>query len=88
MLSLQPKEQGTRMLHVVEIRRERDSMAKAMSNIREWLDAHRFEPDAFRCNTDEEGVTLRLEFRIEAEAIACAKAFGGRISLAGDKFLA
>jgi hypothetical protein len=35
------------MLHVVEIRRERDGMAKAMSAIREWLDAQRSEPDVF-----------------------------------------
>ena len=80
MLSLHPKEQGTRMLHVVEIQRERDSMAKTMSAIREWLDAQRFEPDAFRCNTDEEGVTFRLEFKKEDEAIACANAFRGTLS--------
>ena len=79
MLSLWPKDQGIRMLHVVEIRRERDGMAKAMSAIREWLDAQHFEPDVFRCNTDEEGVTFRLEFKIEREAVACAGAFGGRV---------
>jgi hypothetical protein len=68
------------MLHVVEIRRERDGMAKGMAVIREWLDAQRFDPDAFRCNTDEEGVTFRLEFKIESEAVACAGAFGGQVS--------
>lgn len=76
------------MLYVVEIRRERDSMARGMSGIREWLDAQRFEPDTFRCNTDEENVTFRLEFRNESEAAACASAFGGRVSSVGDKFLA
>jgi hypothetical protein len=76
------------MLYVVEIGRECDSMAKAMSDIREWLDVRRFEPDAFRCNTDEERVTFRLEFKIESEALACASAFGGRLSSVGDRFLA
>ena len=53
------------MLYLVKIRREREPLAKAMSGIREWLDAQRFEPDAFRCNTDEESVTFRLEFKSE-----------------------
>jgi hypothetical protein len=76
------------MLYLVEIRREREPLAKAMSDIREWLDTRRFEPDAFRCNTDEEAVTFRLEFKNEGEAIACANAFGGRVSSVGDSFLA
>lgn len=76
------------MLYGVEIRREREQMAKAMCGIREWLDAQRFELDAFRCNTDEESVTFRLEFKMENEAVACASALGGQVSSIGDKFLA
>jgi hypothetical protein len=55
------------------------------SQVREWLDGQRFEPDAFRCTTDEESVTCRLEFKIESEAMACAQAFRGRITAIGDK---
>ena len=73
------------MLYVVEIRRERDRLSEIMSAIREWLDGHRFEPDAFRCTTDEQSVTCRVEFKIESEANACAKAFGGQVSSIGDK---
>jgi hypothetical protein len=51
-----------------------------MSAIREWLDGHHFEPDAFRCTTDDQSVTCRLEFNIESEASACAEAFGGQVS--------
>jgi hypothetical protein len=76
------------MFYLVKIRREREPLAKAMSDIREWLDDRRFEPDTFRCNTDEEGVAFRLEFKNEGEAIACANAFGGQVSSIGDKFLA
>jgi hypothetical protein len=67
------------MLYVVEIRRERDRLSETMSAIREWLDGHRFEPDAFRCTTDEQTATYRLEFKIESEASACAQAFSGQV---------
>jgi hypothetical protein len=76
------------MLYVVEIRREREHLAKVMSGIREWLDAKRFEPDAFRCDTDEDGVTFRLEFKSEGQAAACASSFGGQVSSTGGSFLA
>ena len=42
------------MFYVVEIQRERDRLSEIMSAIREWLDNNRFEPDAFRCTTDEQ----------------------------------
>ena len=73
------------MLYVVEIRRERDRLSEAMSAIREWLDGNHVEPDAFRCTTDEQSLTCRLEFKIESEASACAQAFGGQVSSIGDK---
>jgi hypothetical protein len=58
------------MLYVVEIRRDREQLAAVMSQVREWLDGQRFEPNAFRCTTDEESVTCRLEFKIESEITA------------------
>ena len=66
------------MLHVVEIRRDREHLAKVMSTLREWLDARNSEPDVFRCDTDAEHVTLRLEFKSETEADACAETFDGQ----------
>jgi hypothetical protein len=73
------------MLYVVEIRRERQELSTIMARIREWLDRQRFEPDAFRCSTDEETVTCCVEFKIESEAIACAEAFGGGVRSMGGK---
>ena len=67
------------MLYVVEIRRERDELSLIMARIREWLDSQHFEPDAFRCTTDETSVTCHLEFKVESEAKACADAFGGEL---------
>ena len=73
------------MSYLVEIERHREHLAEAMSAIREWLDAQRFEPDAFRCITDDEAVTFRIEFKFESEATACADAFGGQVRTAGEK---
>ena len=73
------------MLYVVEIRRGHDELSSIMARIREWLDAQRFEPDAFRCSTDEATVTCRLEFKFESEAIAFARAFDGEVKSLGEK---
>jgi len=69
-------------------KRDREHLARAMSGIREWLDGQRFEPSVFRCITDDETATFRLEFKIESEAVACAEAFGGEVSSAGRTYLA
>jgi hypothetical protein len=73
------------MLYVVELRREREELSTIMARIREWLDAQHFEPDAFRCTTDEQSVTCRLEFKFESEARACAEAFAGEVTALGSK---
>jgi hypothetical protein len=72
------------MFYVVEIRRDREYLAKTMSALREWLDAQRLEPDAFRCRTDEATLTFRVEFKSESQAVACADAFGGQVSTIGN----
>ena len=45
----------------------------------------RFEPDAFRCTTDKESVTCRIEFKFENEAKACADTFGGQLTPTGNE---
>lgn len=67
------------MLYVVEIRRDRENLSMLMSAIREWLDAQRFEPDAFRCDQDGLTIVCQVEFKFESEARACADAFRGRL---------
>ena len=57
------------MLYVVEIRRERQELSTIMARIREWLDRQRFEPDVFRCSTNEETVTCRVEFKLESHSM-------------------
>lgn len=73
------------MLYVVEIRRAHDELSMIMARVREWLDTEHYEPDAFRCSTDETTVTCRLEFKYESEAIACAQEFDGEVTSLGNK---
>lgn len=68
------------MLHTVDIRCERETLAKVMSAIREWLDAQHFEPDAFRCQIEEDTVICNVGFKSERKARACAQAFDGQLS--------
>ena len=72
------------MLYVVEIRRDLAHLAQVMSAVREWLDAQKFEPDAFTCDQEGQSIVCRLEFKFENEAVACAEAFQGQVSSIGE----
>ena len=48
-----------------------------MNTMREWLDHCRFEPSVFRYSSDASGAVFNVEFKVEAEALAFAKEFGG-----------
>jgi hypothetical protein len=64
----------------VEIRLIYDaSLAERMTEMREWLDHQRFEPAKFRL-TYSPGIMLRVDFMIEAEAVAFARRFGGYVT--------
>lgn len=67
------------MLYTVEIQSTRKDVAGLMSNMRTWLDHHRFEPDTFRQITEGDGVSFRVEFKHANEAIDFGLAFGGRV---------
>ena len=73
-----------RMLYVVEIRLERP-LAKVLSDLREWLDAERFEPVTFRCTTENDCIICRLKFQFEREAAACAAVFNGTVTSLGQR---
>jgi hypothetical protein len=73
------------LMYIVNIRRERASLSKALADIREWLDAERFEPDAFRCTPADDYIICRLEFKVEREAAACAAFFNGAVTPLGQR---
>jgi len=67
------------MIFTVEVRLIGDDLPAFMSQMRTWLDHKRLEPDGFRCSRGSPATACRLDFKVEAEAVAFAKAFGGRV---------
>ena len=67
------------MLYTVEVRRIGADLLPLMSQMRTWLDHNHFEPDAFRYSVGSPATTFRLDFKIEDEAAAFARSFGGRV---------
>jgi hypothetical protein len=67
------------MFYAVEVCLVGSDLIASMSQMRTWLDHHRFQPDTFRQSSGGAGLTLQLDFKSETEAVAFAKAFGGRL---------
>ena len=64
----------------VEIRiPDEDALTGRMAMMREWLDHERFEPATFRYTFTSPGILVRVEFAVEAEAVAFAEAFDGQV---------
>ncbi len=63
----------------VEIRiRDAETLTQQMTEMRQWLDNHRFEPATFRY-TSASRIIFWVHFTIESEAVAFAEAFGGSV---------
>lgn len=67
------------MLYSVEVRLIGGNLAASLTQMRTWLDHQRFEPDAFRHSIGGAGITFRVDFKHETEALKFARAFGGRM---------
>ena len=58
---------------------DEDALTGRMGMMREWLDHQRFEPATFRYTFTSPGILVRVEFAVEAEAVAFAEAFDGQV---------
>ncbi|TMJ59878.1 MAG: hypothetical protein E6G81_07935 [Alphaproteobacteria bacterium] len=58
---------------------DEDALAARMDTMRQWLDHQRFEPATFRYTFAARGLLFRVEFTVEAQALAFAKAFDGQL---------
>jgi len=67
------------MLYTVHVRLREDSLVARMSEMRQWLDSQRYEPDLFQYRIKHDGPLLRVDFKFENEAFAFAEAFGGSV---------
>jgi hypothetical protein len=71
-------------IHLCE--RDEEALTARMTAMREWLDHRRFEPSTFRYTfTGPDGFTaagilFEMDFSVEAEALAFASEFGGRLT--------
>jgi hypothetical protein len=67
-------------MFLVKIRiADKDVVPEHITTMRLWIDHHRFEPDTFRSKKVGVEMVCRVEFKVEAEADAFAKAFDGRV---------
>jgi hypothetical protein len=57
---------------------DEDALTARMTAMREWLDHRGCEPSTFRYTFTEPGILVRVDFPVEAAAVAFAKEFGGR----------
>ena len=57
--------------------RDEDALTARMTAMREWLDHRRFEPSTFRYTFAAPGILFRVDFSVEAAAVAFAREFGG-----------
>lgn len=71
-------------MHIVEIRREGDSLAEAMSRMRDWLDTNGIEPEFFGFDVS----VFRLAFATARDAVNFARAFDGRCGSDPDRLAA
>jgi hypothetical protein len=66
-------------MYSVEVACDTEDLATVMSEMREWLDAQRLEPDIFRHIVARQSITIHVKFRVESKAIAFAHVFSGHL---------
>ena len=65
-------------MYGVDIQLRPGELPKKMSEMRLWLDKHRFEPSAFSCHDESFGLRVSIKFRVAQEAKAFAEWFDSR----------
>jgi hypothetical protein len=58
---------------------DEDALTARMTAMREWLDRRRVEPSRFHYTVTAPGILFRVDFSVEAAAIAFAREFGGHM---------
>jgi hypothetical protein len=67
------------VLYTVEIRSIGGESGSPLAAMRAWFDRNGFEPVSLRYSTGGAGITFRVDFNDEGQAIALAETFGGRL---------
>ena len=69
-------------MRTVEMRLQPNELSGTMAAMRIWLDERRFEPSSFTCTDCGDGVLVRVDFKVAAEADAFARCFSGVVASA------
>jgi hypothetical protein len=67
------------LLYIVEIRSIGGEIGSPLAAMRAWFDRHGFEPVSLRYSTGGAGITFRVDFYVEDQAVALARRFSGRL---------
>jgi hypothetical protein len=68
------------MVYIVEVVASEDGLSERMNQMRAWLDHQRCEPSRFRVSdAGAQPAGCQVCFSAEAEAVAFAQQFGGRV---------
>jgi hypothetical protein len=68
------------MPYTVEVRRIGADLGATMAEMRNWLDGDGINPTEFDHSSGGPGITFRLVFRAEGDALAFAQAFRGTLN--------
>ena len=68
---------GSEAMHVVELRYSEDAVAAIMRTMRRWLDNEKAQPATDRYSLFGTATVLHVDFELEVEARAFARAIGG-----------
>jgi len=71
-------------MYAVDICVKPGALSREMSEMRTWLDEHRFEPSSFSCHDKPFGVLVSVGFSVAHQADAFARRFVGRTDLPSD----
>jgi len=58
---------------------DEDDLARRLTDMRTWLDEHRYEPSTFTYFFLDPGMKIRVSFRVAEEAEAFAQEFRGTL---------
>ena len=65
-------------MYAVEVHVRAGALSRQMSEMRTWLDEHRYESSSFSCHDENFGVVVSVGFTIGQQAEAFAKRFAGQ----------